>query len=154
MKPITPCLWFDEQAHDAAKFYVSIFGDSRISKVTHYFEGGPRPAGMVMTVDFELNGQPFLALNGGPNFKFNPAISLVVQCRTQAQIDKFWDRLSAGGEKGVCGWLTDKFGVSWQVVPADLQQWLDDSPGSTRFMQAVMTMKKLDIAALKKAYKG
>ena len=154
MKPITPCLWFDDQAQEAAKFYVSVFGNSRIRRVTHYTEGTPRPKGMVMTVEFELNGRPFLALNGGPNFKFSPAVSFIVHCRTQAQIDKFWEKLSAGGEKGVCGWLTDKYGVSWQVAPAMMEEWIDDSEGATRMMKALMQMKKLDIATLKKAYNG
>jgi len=155
MKPITPCLWFEGQGEDAAKFYVSVLPNSKITKVTHYGEGMPMPKGTVMTVAFELNGQPFLALNGGPEFKHSPAMSLIVYCKDQGEIDAYWEKLSAGGEKGVCGWLTDKYGISWQVTPIGLaEEWVTDhEPArSNRVMAALMKMKKLDIAALKRAY--
>ena len=153
MKPITPCLWFDHEGEEAAKFYVSIIKGSKIREVTHYGENMPRPKGSVMTVAFELNGQPFLALNGGPNFKHSPPISLIVHGETQGEIDEYWEKLSAGGEKGVCGWLTDKFGVSWQVVPTILERLVSDKdPQRTqRVMGALMQMKKLDIAGLERA---
>jgi predicted 3-demethylubiquinone-9 3-methyltransferase (glyoxalase superfamily) len=155
MKPVTPCLWFDTQGEEAAKFYVSVLPNSKVTKVTHYGEAGPMPKGTVMTVAFELNGQPFLALNGGPHFKHTPAVSFIVYCRDQDEIDACWEKLSAGGgEKGVCGWLTDKYGVSWQVTPAELPDLVsDDHPErSNRVMSALMQMKKLDIGALKRAY--
>ena len=154
MKPITPCIWFDTQAEEAAKFYVSIFPDSKIVSVNHYGEHGPMPKGTVMTVAFELNGQPFLALNGGPTFKHTPALSLIVYCKDQAEIDAYWAKLPAGGgETGVCGWLTDKYGVSWQVTPNEMEKLVTDrDPArSNRVMNALMKMKKLDIAELKKA---
>jgi predicted 3-demethylubiquinone-9 3-methyltransferase (glyoxalase superfamily) len=154
MKTLTPCLWFDDKALEAARFYVSVFPKSKLGRIAHYFDGGPRPKEMVMTVEFELNGQPFLALNGGPQFQFSPAVSFIIYCRTQSQIDRYWDKLGAGGE-GQCGWLTDRFGVSWQVVPVMLDDWIKDgSAGTNRMMKALMGMKKLDIAELKRAYKG
>ncbi len=154
MTRITPFLWLDTQAEEAATFYISIFNNSRITKVTRYGEAGPGPAGSVMTVAFELDGQPFVALNGGPHFKFNEAISFVVDCRTQSDVDEFWQKLSAGGEEGPCGWLKDKYGLSWQVVPAGLAGMLSgpDPEKSKRAMAAMMKMKKLDIAALERAY--
>jgi predicted 3-demethylubiquinone-9 3-methyltransferase (glyoxalase superfamily) len=162
LRKITPCLWFDDQAEEAASFYVSVFPDSRIVKVSRYGEAGfeihGRPAGSVMTVLFELAGQSFTALNGGPVFKFNEAVSFEVECATQEEVDYFWDRLSEGGDPRAqqCGWLKDRFGLSWQVVPAILNDLVSDprSPKSQRAMQAMLGMKKLDIAALQRAYDG
>jgi len=158
MKPITPCLWFDTQGEEAARFYAGVFPNSKITKVAHYGDAGPMPKGTVMTVAFELNGQPFVALNGGPHFKHSAAMSLTVYCKDQAEVDAYWEKLSAGGgEKGVCGWLTDKYGVSWQVTPAELVEKLvsDAEPErSDRVMAALMKMKKLDIATLKRAYEA
>ncbi len=157
---ITPFLWFDHQAEEAARYYVSLFPRSKIEGLTRYDESAAqasgRPEGSVLTVVFTLAGQEFVALNGGPDFKFNQAVSFVVNCATQAEIDRYWNRLSAGGEKGQCGWLKDKFGLSWQVVPAEIEAWLQakDTERSHRVLQAVMTMTKLDLAALKKAYRG
>jgi len=154
MTKITPFLWFDTQAEEAARFYVSIFKNSKIVNITRYGEAGPGPAGSVMIVDFELDGQPFIALNGGPQFKFNEAISFSVDCKTQGEVDEFWKKLSAGGEEGPCGWLKDKYGLSWQVNPTILGEMLNDSDPekSKRVMAAMLKMKKIDIAALKKAY--
>lgn len=160
MQKITPCLWFDDQAEEAAKFYTSIFEDSRILKISYYGEAGHevhgRPAGSVMTVEFELNGQRFTALNGGPHFKFTEAISLEVNCRDQEEVDRFWERLSEGGEPGPCGWLKDRFGLSWQVVPTVLAELLtsDDTEKAGRAMVAMLKMKKIDIATLEQAYQG
>jgi predicted 3-demethylubiquinone-9 3-methyltransferase (glyoxalase superfamily) len=162
LRKITPCLWFDDQAEEAANFYVSVFPDSRIVKVSRYGEAGfeihGRPAGSVMTVLFELGGQSFTALNGGPVFKFNEAVSFEVECATQGEVDYFWDRLSEGGDPRAqqCGWLKDRFGLSWQVVPAILDDLVSDprSPKSQRAMQAMLGMKKLDIAELQRAYDG
>ncbi len=164
---ITPCLWFDHQAEEAAKFYVSVFSakgtrNSRIVTLTRYGKAGHeihrRPAGSVMTVAFELNGQPFTALNGGPVFKFNEAISFQVNCETQAEVDYYWQRLSEGGDKKAqqCGWLKDKYGVSWQIVPTILSELLQDkvTAKSERVMCALLQMKKLDVKKLKKAYDG
>ncbi|TMQ64269.1 MAG: VOC family protein [Candidatus Eisenbacteria bacterium] len=154
MTKITPFLWFDTQAEEAARFYISIFKNSRIVNMTHYGDAGPGPRGSVMTVDFELDGQPFIALNGGPHFQFTEAISLSVDCKTQREIDEFWSKLSAGGEQGQCGWLKDKYGLSWQVNPTILGEMLNDpdSERSTSVMKAMLKMKKLDITALKEAY--
>ena len=154
MTKITPFLWFDTQAEEAARFYISIFKNSRIVNMTHYGDAGPGPRGSVMTVDFELDGQPFIALNGGPHFQFTEAISLSVDCKTQREIDEFWSKLSAGGEQGQCGWLKDKYGLSWQVNPTILGEMLKDpdSERSTSVMKAMLKMKKLDITALKEAY--
>ncbi len=158
MKTITPCLWFDNKAEEAAKFYVSIIKNSKMGGITRYGEGAAqasgRPAGTVMTVEFTLNGQKFLALNGGPQFTFSPAISFVLNCETQKEIDTLWDKLSAGGEKEVCGWLKDKYGVSWQIVPAVLGKMLQnkDARKTERVMTALLQMTKLDIKGLKKAY--
>ncbi len=154
MQKITPFLWFDNQAEEAVKFYTSIFKNSKIGGVTHYAEGTPGPAGTVMTVAFEINGQEFVALNGGPQFKFTEAISFVVNCETQEEIDEFWERLSEGGKKIQCGGLKDKYGVSWQIAPAVLGEMLQDKdPGkSKRVMEAVLQMDKMDIKRLKQAY--
>ena len=155
---ITPFLLFDDKAEEAAKFYTSIFKNSKIGKMTRYDEeaAGPtgRPAGSVMTVDFELEGQEFVALNGGPMFKFTEAISFVVNCENQEEVDYFWKKLSADGEKSHCGWLKDKFGLSWQVVPTVLIEMLadKDTAKAKRVMHAMLQMDKIDIAALKKAY--
>jgi predicted 3-demethylubiquinone-9 3-methyltransferase (glyoxalase superfamily) len=159
---IAPCIWFDNQGEEAAKFYVSIFKNSRIRHINRYGEAGKeihgRPAGSVMTVEFELDGQLFTALNGGPMFKLSEAVSLQVYAENQEELDYYWDRLSAGGnpESQVCGWLKDKFGLSWQVVPRSLVEMFGDpaNPGSQRAMAALLEMKKLDIAALEKAYRG
>lgn len=157
MQKITPFLWFDTEAEAAAKFYVSLFKDAKIVSVTRYGEGAPRPADLVMTVTFELAGQQFIALNGGPEFKFNESVSFSVDCADQAEIDHFWDKLTAdGGEESMCGWLKDKYGLSWQVVPRDWPEMYSgkDKAASARAMQAMMQMKKLDIAKLKAAYAG
>jgi len=154
MPKITPFLWFDGQAEEAAGFYVSIFPNSRILSVTRYGEAGPGPAGSVMTVVFELDGQRFIALNGGPQFKFTEAISFSVDCGTQEEVDRYWERLSLDGEEGPCGWLTDKYGLSWQVNPALLGKMLADPDPrkSERVMGAMLKMRKIDIAALREAY--
>jgi len=159
---ITPCLWFDTQAEEAAKFYTSVFDNSRIVNTVRYGEAGyeihKRPPGMVMTVEFELSGQTFTALNGGPMFKFNEAVSLQIMCDTQREVDYYWEKLSQGGDKNAqqCGWLKDRFGLSWQVVPTILPKMLADPDPETseRVMTAVLKMKKLDIDALKRAYAG
>lgn len=159
---ITPCLWFDDQAEEAATFYVSVFERSRIGRISRYGEEGfdmhGRQAGTVMTVAFELDGVPFTALNGGPHFKFNEAISLQVMCETQAEIDRYWGELSAGGDPKAqqCGWLKDRFGLSWQIIPAILPDMLGDSDPARagRVMNAVLKMKKFDIAELKRAAAG
>ena len=157
---ISPFLWFDHQAEDAVNFYVSIFKNSKIGSVTRYVEeaakASGRPKGSVMTVAFELNGQEFVALNGGPIFKFTEAISFVVNCETQAEVDHFWEKLSGGGQEVQCGWLKDRFGVSWQVVPTVLAEMLHDKDRekSKRAMAAMLKMKKINVEALKKAYEG
>ena len=154
---ITTFLWFDNNAEEAVKFYCSVFKNSRLLNTTHYGDSGAGPKGTVMTVDFELDGQRFAALNGGPTFKFTEAISLVVNCETQEEIDYFWEKLSSeGGQKVECGWVKDKYGLSWQIVPAVLfdELFLGDDKQTDRIMRAVMTMKKLDIEELKKAAAG
>ena len=154
---ITPFLWFDTQAEEAVKFYTSIFKNSKIGASTRYDEEGAkvsgRPKGSVMTIDFQIDGQPFTALNGGPIFKFTEAISLVVNCENQKEVDHFWERLSAGGEKSQCGWLKDKYGVSWQIVPTVLIELLQDKDAakSSRVMHAMLQMTKLDIKKLQDA---
>ena len=160
-KEITPCLWFDTEAEDAAKLYVSVFKNSRIGRISRYgkegFEVHRKKAGAVMTVEFELEGQPFVALNGGPQFKFNEAISFQVHCETQKEVDYFWDKLIAGGgSEGPCGWLKDRFGLSWQVVPSTLVDMLLDKDAAkvNRVTKAFLQMKKFDIAALQRAYEG
>jgi predicted 3-demethylubiquinone-9 3-methyltransferase (glyoxalase superfamily) len=157
MKKINPFLWFDSEAEQAAKFYVGIFKNSKIGKITHYGEDGPRPKGSVMTAEFTLDRVDFVALNGGPQFKFTEAISFSVNCETQDEIDYFWEKLSAdGGSTGRCGWLKDKFGLSWQVNPVFLGDMLaaPDAGKANRVMKAMMEMDKIDIAALEKAAKG
>jgi predicted 3-demethylubiquinone-9 3-methyltransferase (glyoxalase superfamily) len=157
MKKINPFLWFDSEAEQAAKFYVGIFKNSKIGKITHYGEDGPRPKGSVMTAEFTLDRVEFVALNGGPQFKFTEAISFSVNCETQDEVDYFWEKLSAdGGSTGRCGWLKDKFGLSWQVNPVFLGDMLADPDAgkANRVMKAMMEMDKIDIAALEKAAKG
>ena len=153
MQKITPCLWFDTEGEEAAKFYTSVFPNSRIVDVARYGSAGPRPEGTVMTVDFELDGQHFIALNGGPEFTFNEAISFQVSCETQEEVDRYWRALSDGGEEGPCGWLKDKFGVSWQIVPTALLRLIadPDREKSQRVMSAMLGMKKIDIAGLERA---
>ncbi|MDE1939389.1 MAG: VOC family protein [Alphaproteobacteria bacterium] len=154
MQKITPFLWFDREAEEAANFYVSIFKNSKIVNISRYPEGAPNPAGAVMTVEFQLDGRDFIALNGGPHFKFTEAISLSVSCETQAEVDELWARLTAGGEEGPCAWLKDKYGLSWQIVPTALPRLLKDKDRSkaSRVMQAMMKMKKIDIGKLQEAY--
>jgi len=158
MQKITPFLWFDDKAEEAARFYISIFKNSKIGTVTRYDEEGAnaagRPKGTVMTVSFQLEGQEFVALNGGPVFKFTEAISLLVNCKTQAEVDELWDKLSAGGEKGQCGWLKDKYGLSWQIVPTMLSEMLNDKDAekSKRVMKAMLQMGKIDTKTLRQAY--
>ena len=156
LQKIVPFLWFDTEAEEAASFYTSIFKNSRVTNVQRYGEAGPRPAGMVMVVSFQLEGQDFTGLNGGPEFKFNEAVSLLVNCETQDEVDEFWEKLSAGGEKGPCGWLKDKFGLSWQIVPTVLDEMLqdEDEDKATRVMKAMLQMTKIEIGELEKAYKG
>ena len=155
---ITPFLWFDDNAEEAVKFYVSIFKNSKIGRMTRYGEEGAkvsgRPEGTVMTIAFQLEGQAFAALNGGPHFKFTEAISLVVNCKTQKEVDELWEKLSEGGEEGQCGWLKDKYGLSWQIVPTVLSKMLQDKDPkkSERVMQALIQMRKFDIKRLKQAY--
>lgn len=153
MHKITPCLWFDTQAEEAATFYAAIFESSRILGITRYGEAGPGPQGSVMTVSFELDGQEFTALNGGPEFTFNEAISLQVHCATQEEVDYYWSRLSEGGEEGPCGWLKDKYGVSWQIIPTVLIDLIKDPDPekSQRVIRAMLDMKKIDVEALERA---
>jgi predicted 3-demethylubiquinone-9 3-methyltransferase (glyoxalase superfamily) len=154
MQKIRPCLWFDGKAEEAMNFYLSIFKDSKAGSLMRYGDAGPGPKGSVLSATFELRGQEFIALNGGPHFTFSPAISLFVTCETQEEVDEFWEKLSAGGEKQVCGWLKDKYGVSWQIVPAVLGEMLQDkdTEKSSRVMAALMKMTKLDIKLLRQAY--
>ena len=154
MQKIVSCLWFDGKAEEAMNFYTSIFKNSKVGNVTRYGEAGPGEKGSVMTAAFEIEGQEFLALNGGPNFKFSPAISFIVQCKTQEEVDDFWAKLLVGGSPQQCGWLTDKFGVSWQIVPTILPEMLRDGDAekTKRVMQAMLKMVKLDIKGLKQAY--
>jgi predicted 3-demethylubiquinone-9 3-methyltransferase (glyoxalase superfamily) len=153
---ITTCLWFDNQAEEAANFYVAVFGDGRILDVARYGEGGPGPAGQAITVRFEIGGRTFTALNGGPAFRFSEAVSFVVDCGSQDEVDGYWAALSQGGSEGQCGWLKDRYGVSWQVIPSVLGQLIGgpDPLGSQRAMQAMRGMGKLDVAALQMAYEG
>jgi predicted 3-demethylubiquinone-9 3-methyltransferase (glyoxalase superfamily) len=153
MQKITPCLWFDTEGEEAARFYTSVFPNSKIVEIARYGSAGPRAEGTVMTVSFELDGQEFVALNGGPDFTFNEAISFQVNCETQDEVDGYWSKLSEGGEEGPCGWLKDKFGVSWQIVPVVLSQLLADSDRekSQRVMAAMLKMRKIEIEALERA---
>jgi len=153
---ITPNLWFDTEAEEAAEFYTSVFENSRIVNRTHYTEAGPREAGMVMTVEFELDGQRFVAINGGPEFKFDEALSLEIHCADQAEIDYFWERLTDGGAESMCGWLKDRYGLSWQVIPEGMEKlFADPDPEKAeRAMHAMLEMKKIDVAALTAAAEG
>src|SRR5262245_10214188 len=154
MQKITPFLWFNGQAEEAMTFYVSIFKNSKVGTVSRYGEAGPGPKGAVMSATFQLEGQEFMALNGGPLFTFSPAISFFVNCQTQEEVDELWEKLSAGGEKSRCGWLKDKFGVSWQIIPTALGQMMHDKDPAKakRVMQAMLQMVKIDIKRLKQAY--
>jgi len=154
MQKITPFLWFNNNAEEAVNFYISIFKNSKIVNMSRYGEAGPGPKGTVMSATFELNGQEFMALNGGPHFSFSPAISLFVKCETQQEVDEFWEKLSAGGKKERCGWLTDKYGLSWQIIPNALGRMLQDKDPekSKRVMKAMLQMDKINIEDLKKAY--
>jgi predicted 3-demethylubiquinone-9 3-methyltransferase (glyoxalase superfamily) len=153
MQKLTPWLWFDTEGEEAAAFYTSVFPNSKITEVTRYGSAGPRPAGTVMTVAFELDGQEFAALNGGPEFKFNEAVSFLVDCESQEEVDRYWSVLSEGGEEGPCGWLKDKFGLSWQIVPTRLNELLadPDEEKSQRVMAAMLKMGKIEIAELERA---
>jgi predicted 3-demethylubiquinone-9 3-methyltransferase (glyoxalase superfamily) len=154
MDKITPCLWFDDQAEEAVNLYTSTFKNARIGTVARYGKEGPGPEGSVMTITFQIEGQDFMALNGGPVFHFTPAISFMVDCKTQAEVDELWEKLSAGGEVQQCGWLTDKFGISWQIVPSILGELMQGKdPAKVQNMtRAMLQMIKLDIAALQRAY--
>ena len=153
---IVPNLWFDTEAEEAAEFYTSVFDNARIVNVTHYTESAPREAGMVMTVEFELDGQRFVGINGGPEFKFDEAISFAIECETQEEIDYFWAKLTEGGEESVCGWLKDRFGVSWQVVPTGMDEVFadPDKERADRAMKAMLGMRKIDVEALRSAADG
>jgi predicted 3-demethylubiquinone-9 3-methyltransferase (glyoxalase superfamily) len=156
MQKITPFLWFNDQAEEAINFYISIFKNSKVVSVSRYGDAGPGPKGSVMVGKFEIEGQEFLALNGGPVYKLTPAVSFVVNCETQQEVDEYWEKLSAGGKEIQCGWLTDKFGLSWQIVPIILPKLLQDKDPekSKRVMQAMLRMVKIDIAGLQRAYVG
>lgn len=157
MNKITPCLWFDKEAEQAVNFYLSVFRDGKVGEVLRYGEGAPMPAGTVLTMTFEAGGVSFIALNGGPHFQFNEAISLSIDCKSQAEVDYYWDRLTAdGGKPGQCGWLKDKYGISWQVVPARMIELLKDRDAgrARRAMQAMMQMTKIDIAKAEAAANG
>jgi predicted 3-demethylubiquinone-9 3-methyltransferase (glyoxalase superfamily) len=154
MQNIIPFLWFDDKAEEAMNFYVSVFKNSKVGRITRYGEGGPGPKGTVMSVTFQLDGQEFYALNGGPQFTFTPAISFFVNCETQPEVDELWEKLSAGGKKDRCGWLKDKYGLSWQIIPSILGKLLqDNNPGKAkRVMQAMLQMDKIDIQRLQQAH--
>jgi predicted 3-demethylubiquinone-9 3-methyltransferase (glyoxalase superfamily) len=154
MQKIVPFLWFDGKAEEAVRLYTSIFKNCKVLSVSRYGDAGPGPKGTVMTMTFELDGQRFIALNGGPQFKFTEAVSFLVNCKTQAEVDELWERLSDGGEKGPCGWLKDKFGLSWQIVPTALGEMLQDKDParSQRVMKAMLQMSKIDIEGLRRAY--
>lgn len=152
MQKITPCLWFNGPIEEAVKFYVSVFKNSKIKQITHYGEGAHMPAGTVLTITFQLDGQDFMALNGGSAFHFTEAISLMVNCDDQSELDDMWEKLSEGGEKVECGWLKDKYGLSWQIVPTILEKLMSDPAKWDKVMAEVMTMQKLDIARLQEAY--
>jgi predicted 3-demethylubiquinone-9 3-methyltransferase (glyoxalase superfamily) len=150
---IVPCLWFDTEAEPAAEFYTSLFDDSRIITISRYGEAGPREAGLVMVVEFELRGQRFMALNGGPEYKFGPAISFRITCETQAELDRYWEKLAEGGQEVQCGWLTDRFGLSWQIVPEGMAELLGDADPerARRATEAMLSMKKLDLEEMRRA---
>jgi len=156
VQKITPFLWYDNNAEEAVSLYISVFKNSKITGITRYGDAGPGPKGSVMTIAFQLEGQDFIALNGGPMFKFTEAISLSVDCKTQQEVDELWEKLSAGGQPGQCGWLKDKFGLSWQIVPSALVEMLQDQDAekSNRVMQAMMQMRKIDVASLRRAYEN
>jgi len=156
VQKITPFLWYDNNAEEAVSLYISVFKNSKITDITRYGDAGPGPKGSVMTIAFQLEGQDFIALNGGPMFKFTEAISLSVDCKTQQEVDELWEKLSAGGQPGQCGWLKDKFGLSWQIVPSALVEMLQDKNAekSNRVMQAMMQMRKIDVASLRRAYEN
>jgi predicted 3-demethylubiquinone-9 3-methyltransferase (glyoxalase superfamily) len=156
MQRISPCLWFDNQAEEAVDFYLSIFKNAKIKSTTRFGDAGPGPKGSVMVIAFELDGTEFIALNGGPIFKFNEALSLSISCQSQSEVDYYWSKLTAGGTESQCGWLKDKYGVSWQVVPLPLTELMasSDAPRVKRMTEAMFKMKKLDIAALEKAFNG
>lgn len=156
MQKITPYLWFEDQAEEAASFYTSIFKNSKINEISRYGEGGPGPAGSVMLVSFELDGQQFIALNGGPQFQFTEAISFVINCESQEEVDYMWDRLTEGGEESMCGWLKDRYGISWQVVPTALPELLNapDPEAQQRVMEVFLKMSKIDLPTLRLAYEG
>ena len=156
MQKITPFLWFDDKAEEAMHFYVSIFKNSKVGTISRYGDAGPGPKGSVMSVTFELEGQPFMALNGGPHYKLSPAISLFVNCETQEEVDELWAKLTAGGKEDHCGWLVDKYGLSWQIIPKALGEMLSspDPERSQRAMKAMLQMGKIDIQTLKRAYEG
>jgi predicted 3-demethylubiquinone-9 3-methyltransferase (glyoxalase superfamily) len=156
MPRITPNLWFDTEGLEAAEFYCSVFPNSEVKNVSHYTDAGPRPAGTVLTVDFVLDGQPFTAINGGPEFTFDEAISLLINCKDQGEVDYYWTKLTEGGEESQCGWLKDRYGLSWQVVPEGMEELMTDpDPGrAERAMKAMLGMKKLDVAALRAAADG
>jgi len=153
---ITPFLWFDDKAEEAANFYVSVFKNSKIGSIARYSDAGPGPKGSVMTVSFELEGQPFIALNGGPLYTFSPAISFFVDCKTQQEVDELWDELTAGGGEVECGWLRDKYGLSWQIIPTALIELMQDKDPvkSQRVFKAMLQMTKIDIEGLQRAYRG
>jgi predicted 3-demethylubiquinone-9 3-methyltransferase (glyoxalase superfamily) len=154
MSTITPFLWFDDKAEEAMNFYVEVFGDAKVGEVSRYGDDGPGPAGTVMSATFELRGQQFMALNGGPGFPFTEAVSLFVACETQEEVDDLWEKLTAGGEESRCGWLKDRYGLSWQIIPNALGELLNDPDPvkSQRVMQAMLQMGKIDIAGLRRAY--
>jgi len=156
MQKITPCLWFDNQAEEAAQYYVSVFDNASIKNVSRFGEGGPGPAGQAVVVEFEIEGQVFQALNGGPAFSFSEAVSFVVDCATQEEVDRYWNSLTEGGSESQCGWLKDRYGVSWQIVPQVLSRLINgpDAAGAQRAVQAMLGMQKLDIAELQRAYDG
>lgn len=156
MHRISPCLWFDNQAEEAVDFYLSVFKNAKIKSTTRFGEAGPGPKGSVMVIAFELDGVELIALNGGPVFKFNEAVSLSISCQSQSEVDHYWNKLTAGGAEGQCGWLKDKYGVSWQVVPLPLTELMasSDAPRVKRMTEAMFKMKKLDIATLERAYSG
>ncbi|MFE4544077.1 VOC family protein [Arthrobacter sp. NPDC056727] len=156
MQKITPCLWFDNQAEEAAGYYVSVFDNSSITNVSRFGEGGPGPAGQAVVVEFEIEGQVFQALNGGPAFSFNEAVSFVVDCASQEEVDRYWNSLTDGGSGSQCGWLKDRYGVSWQIVPKVLSRLINgpDAAGAQRAVQAMLGMQKLDIDELQRAYDG